>query len=170
MTAIGSVLILLPGVEAMMRYSNWIGDAQAREFPHQYTFTLKWGSMGTADGQFLSPHGIAIDSQGFVYVSDRDRNDIQKFTSNGTFVKKWGTDGSAPGEFNHPYEIEIDASDNLYIVDKNNNRIQVFDNDGNFIRLWDTAGGSDSKFNLPEAILLWDISDKVTRSYLTIIR
>jgi hypothetical protein len=40
-----------------------IGDAQAREFPHQYSFTLKWGSMGTADGQFLSPHGIAIDSQ-----------------------------------------------------------------------------------------------------------
>ena len=137
-----------------MHNSNWIEDAQAQELPHQYSYTLKWGSMGAADGQFLSPHGIAVDSQGYVYVSDRDRNDIQKFTSNGTFVKKWGTNGSAPGEFNHPYEIEIATSDILYIADKNNNRIQVFNNDGDFIRMWDTAGGSNSNFSLPEALAI----------------
>lgn len=148
------VLVFLAGIGAITDNNNWIGTAQTQELPHQYSFTLKWGSMGIGDGQFLSPHGIAIDSQGYVYVSDRDRNDIQKFTSNGTFAKKWGTNGSAPGEFNHPYEIVIDSSDNIYIVDKNNNRIQVFDSDGNFIRMWDTAGGSNSKFNLPEAMAM----------------
>jgi tripartite motif-containing protein 71 len=150
---VGCVLVGLLSSGATIGIGNWTGNAES-VLPHQYSFTLKWGSMGTADGQFLSPHGIAIDSQGYVYVGDRDRNDIQKFTSNGTFVKKWGTNASAPGEFNHPYEIDIDASDNLYIVDKNNNRIQIFDNDGNFIRTWDTAGGSNSKFNLPEAMAM----------------
>jgi DNA-binding beta-propeller fold protein YncE len=146
-------MLVLLSSGATMGISNWTGNAESI-LPHQYTFAFKWGSMGTADGQFLSPHGIAIDSQGYVYVSDRDRNDIQKFTSNGTFVKKWGTNGSALGQFNHPYEIEIDALDNLYIVDKNNNRIQVFDKDGNFIRVRDTAGGSNSKFSIPEAIAM----------------
>ena len=35
-----------------------------------YSFVTKWGSNGTADGQFISPDGIAVDSSGNVYVTD----------------------------------------------------------------------------------------------------
>lgn len=150
MQAAGYAFIYILGVTELGGNGNWLAIAQTE----QYSFSFKWGSMGSSDGQFLSPHGIAVDSHGYVYVSDRDRNDIQKFTSNGTFVKKWGSMGSAPGEFNHPYEIRIGPSGNLYIVDKNNNRIQIFDTDGNFIRMWKTAGGSNNEFNLPEALAI----------------
>src|SRR5437867_204457 len=51
-----------------------------------YRFKFKWGSLGSAPGQFNRPHDIVLDKQGNIYVSDRDNNRIQKFTHNGTFI------------------------------------------------------------------------------------
>jgi NHL repeat len=36
----------------------------------QYSFVRTWGSVGTGDGQFQGPGGIAVDSSGNVYVAD----------------------------------------------------------------------------------------------------
>ncbi|MEP6577161.1 MAG: hypothetical protein ABJB85_12100 [Nitrososphaerota archaeon] len=38
----------------------------------KYKFDIKWGSLGTGDGQFRRPHTTAIDSKRDAYVSDRD--------------------------------------------------------------------------------------------------
>jgi DNA-binding beta-propeller fold protein YncE len=92
----------------------------------KYCFKFKWGSGGTSNGQFLRPHDVNFDSKGNVYVSDRDRNDIQKFTPNGTFIMKWSSEGEKAGQFNVPYSIEIDLLDNIYVVDRGNQRMQVF--------------------------------------------
>jgi len=92
----------------------------------KYCFNFKWGSDGTSNGQFLRPHDVNFDSKGNVYVSDRDRNDIQKFTPNGTFIMKWGSEGEKAGQFNVPYSIEIDRLDNIYVIDRGNQRMQVF--------------------------------------------
>lgn len=43
-------------------------------------FKGMWGSRGTGDGQFISPWGIAVDSQGNVYVADKGNHRIQKFS------------------------------------------------------------------------------------------
>ena len=45
-------------------------------------FITKWGSTGTADGQFHSPSGVAVDSSGNVYVSDSTNNRVQVFGPN----------------------------------------------------------------------------------------
>ena len=43
-------------------------------------FITKWGSLGTGDGQFDSPYGIAVDSStGNVFVADTFNNRIQVF-------------------------------------------------------------------------------------------
>jgi hypothetical protein len=42
-------------------------------------FITKWGSNGTADGQFNVPSGIAVDSSRNVYVADTLSNRIQVF-------------------------------------------------------------------------------------------
>jgi hypothetical protein len=96
----------------------------------KYCFDFKWGSQGTGNGQFLRPHDVVFDSSGVVYVLDRSRADVQKFTPSGQFISKFGSAGSDPGEFLEPYSMFMDPSDNLYIVDKGNDRIQKLTKNG----------------------------------------
>uniref|UniRef100_A0A1X7TZW7 SMP-30/Gluconolactonase/LRE-like region domain-containing protein n=1 Tax=Amphimedon queenslandica TaxID=400682 RepID=A0A1X7TZW7_AMPQE len=74
------------------------------------TFSRSFGNYGSANGQFKSPHGIAVDNQGLVYVIDRDNHHIQKLTSDGKYVGQFGTEGSCPGQFSIPCGIAIDTA------------------------------------------------------------
>jgi DNA-binding beta-propeller fold protein YncE len=49
------------------------------KFDSEGKFITKWGTKGKGDGQFLDPEHLAVDSEGNVYVSDRKKDDIQKF-------------------------------------------------------------------------------------------
>ncbi len=50
------------------------------KFDSDGNFITKWGSKGTADGQFLQPEGISVDMLGkTVIVSDTRTNTISKF-------------------------------------------------------------------------------------------
>jgi tripartite motif-containing protein 71 len=130
---------------------------------NQYSFAFKWGSNGTGDGQFLRPHDVEFDSKGNVYVSDRDRNDIQKFSPNGTFILKWGHKGKLDGEFRTPYSVSIDKDDNVYVVDRDNSRIEKFDNNGTFLRNWHKfdAKGSNNTMHRPEDMAIDPVSENV---------
>jgi len=74
-----------------------------------------------------------ISSSGYVYVVDRDRQNVQIFTSNGNFVDKWGGPGTGNGNFSNPKGIATDAAYNVYVADTSNKRIQKFSSDGTFI-------------------------------------
>ena len=93
------------------------GNNRIQKFNSNGTFITKWGSNGTADGQFSNPHGVAVDSSGNVYVADCDNNRIQKFNSNGTFITKWGSNGTADGQFSNPDGVAVDSSGNVYVAD-----------------------------------------------------
>ena len=47
-------------------------------FDDEGNFLLTWGGPGQGDGQFTHPLAVAVDGQGFIYVSD-ETNRIQKF-------------------------------------------------------------------------------------------
>ena len=69
---------------------------RVQKFTPDGQFITKWGSNGTGDGQFTMSNlegawGIAVDPQGYVYVTDSNLNRVQKFTSSGQFVTKWGS-------------------------------------------------------------------------------
>jgi hypothetical protein len=112
-------------------------------------FVLTWGSVGTGDGQFNLPRGIAVDVSGNVYVADRFNRRIQKFDGTGTFLTKWGSLGSGDGQFNNAYGVAVDGSGNVYVVDTGNHRIQKFDGTGTFLTKWGSLGSGDGQFNNP---------------------
>jgi len=66
------------------------------------TYVAQWGLPGTGNGQFKWPCGIAIDTNGNVYVADTNNNRIQEFTSTGTYVTQWGNGGTGNGQFASP--------------------------------------------------------------------
>jgi len=46
-----------------------------------------WGEPGDQPGQFNTPHSIAVDAQGNVYVADRANRRIQVFDGDGKFLR-----------------------------------------------------------------------------------
>lgn len=98
------------------------------------TLVTKWGSPGTADGQFNSPRGIGVNAAGDVYVTDGNNNRIQKFRADGAFLDKFGSAGSGPGQFNSPDGLAIDPAGNVFVVDAGSYEVEVFTGDGAFVR------------------------------------
>ena len=47
-----------------------------------------WGQRGKGPGEFNTPHSIAADSKGNIYVADRANRRIQVFDGDGTFQKE----------------------------------------------------------------------------------
>lgn len=94
------------------------------------------GTIGYVNGpgavaQFNYPHGIAIDAQGNLYVSDYDNNRIRKISPSGDVSLFAGTgvagsmDGpGASAQFNGPVFLAIDANGNVYVADQRNNKIR----------------------------------------------
>jgi DNA-binding beta-propeller fold protein YncE len=60
-----------------VNFSKILFIPRVQKFDTNGNFITKWGSYGTGDGQFIDPEHLAIDSDGFAYVSDKGRNDIQ---------------------------------------------------------------------------------------------
>jgi hypothetical protein len=58
------------------------------------------GIKGSAPGQFADSLGVAVDSQGSVYVADRANRRVQKFDSEGNFLLMFG--GGVDQGPNHP--------------------------------------------------------------------
>jgi len=102
------------------------------------TFAGFTGSGGAADGtgntaRFNTPTGIAIDTDGNIYVADNGNNAIRKVTQAGavtTLAGLSGNPGSADGigsavRFHFPSGVAVDASGNLFITDSQNNTIRA---------------------------------------------
>jgi DNA-binding beta-propeller fold protein YncE len=94
--------------------------------PSEGVFGSQWGTEGSGEGEFNTPGGIAIASDGSVYVADTNNHRIQKFTSEGVFVSKWGTEGSGDGELQAPNDVAVASDGSVYVADSKNNRIQKF--------------------------------------------
>ena len=71
---------------------------------------LTFGKHGKGPGEFDALHGIAMDSQGRIFVADRANSRIQVFDSNGKFVAEWK-------QFGRPSDVAIDKNDVIYTAD-----------------------------------------------------
>jgi hypothetical protein len=103
----------------------------------------KEGMPGNGPNTFDQPTGIALASNGDIFVTDgHGKNDrVVKFSKDGKFIKTWGHHGSGPGEFDQPHDISIGGSQgHVFVADRSNSRVQVFDQDGNFIAAWKQFG------------------------------
>jgi len=84
------------------------------------SFILKFGTVGTDDGQFITPRGVAVDPTGNVYVGDASgdsRGQIQKFDANGNFLARIGQNNGTAQGFISISRITTDSSGNVYATD-----------------------------------------------------
>ncbi|XP_002129694.2 uncharacterized protein LOC100186233 isoform X1 [Ciona intestinalis] len=98
----------------------------------------KFGSKGTAKGEFICPTGITIMSNGDVVVADWSHR-LQVFDRLGRFKFQFGSKGNGNGQFDLPYGLTRDGHDNIIVADWWNNRVSAFDKEGTFIKHLITA-------------------------------
>jgi hypothetical protein len=71
----------------------YVSDGYGNACVHKYTPDGKlmktWGEAGTDPGQFNIVHNIATDTDGFVYVADRENHRVQVFDGNGKYETQW---------------------------------------------------------------------------------
>jgi hypothetical protein len=122
-------------------------------------FISKFGSPGSAAGQFDHPQGIAYAfdpdqsvEADQIFVADTGNNRIQRFGVAGTFQRQWGTPGSGPGQFASPTGIAVDDAGHVYVVDSGNNRVQKFSTDGGFLAEWGGFGDGPGQFIAPSDV------------------
>jgi sugar lactone lactonase YvrE len=93
------------------------GESNARIVKYDRTgkFIKTWGTRGSGRGQLDTPHALAMDSKGRLFVADRANNRIQIFDQNGTYLDEWR-------QFSRPSGVYIDKNDVIYVADSESNK------------------------------------------------
>ena len=88
------------------------GDTNARivKFSKDGKFITAWGQKGTGPGEFRTPHGLAMDLAGRLYVADRENDRLQIFDQDGKLITEWK-------QFGRPSGVFIDGNDMIYVAD-----------------------------------------------------
>lgn len=91
-----------PAADAKSRITKWAPDG---------TYLGSFGEWGFEDGQLRSPHSLAFDSQGRLFVADRGNRRIQIFSQDGEHLDTWY-------QFSRISGLHIDpTNDMLYAID-----------------------------------------------------
>ena len=129
----------------------WLADHQTHlitKHDHDGEILLELGIYGYASitinttggngDPFNNPTGVALSSDGKIFVSDGYGNRrVHRFSDKGVLEQSWGEAGINPGQFSILHKVGVDLSDNVYICDRENDRIQFTDQDGEFMFIWD---------------------------------
>jgi DNA-binding beta-propeller fold protein YncE len=132
-------------------------------------------------GLMVTPHGIAVDRQGNVWIADFARNkagtkghQVHKFSPKGERLLSLGVagkPGNADGQFNQPNDVVVGPDGSIYVADGHDaqgmtsanavaegvargatSRISKFSRDGTFIKSWGRIGVRHGEFRTPHAL------------------
>jgi len=133
---------------------NESGTAEGEDKTFTTTgFNFSFSEEGSGNGQLKQPNlGIAVDSEGNIWVGDTGNNRVQKFNSKGEYLSQFGKEGTGNGEFKTPKGLAIDSSGNIWVVDSGNNRVQKFTAKGEYLGKFGEKGSGEGQFESPSGI------------------
>jgi DNA-binding beta-propeller fold protein YncE len=116
-------------------------------------------------GMFLFPHGIAVDKDDNVWVTDGQARDgkgfqVIEFSPDGKVLMTLGKAGGgtdAPESFNQPNAVAIAPNGDIFVSEGHNPgtgsaRIVKFNKDGKFLKQWGQHGSGPGDFEVPHAL------------------
>lgn len=151
-------------------------DCETNPVPPIFKFDRNTGEVLANFGAdlFVTPHGLHVDAQGNVWVTDFAGNQagtrghqVFKFSPTGEVLLRLGIagqPGSGPGQFNQPNDVITGPDGSVYVSDGHNGqnnppipegstgRILKFTADGTFVREWGQVGPRHGEFRTPHAL------------------
>ncbi len=124
-------------------------------------------------GLFVLPHGLHVDDDGNVWVTDSQGNEagtkghqVIKFSPEGEVLLtlgQAGQPGTGPGQLNEPCDVITAPNGDIFVSDGHSGqqpdppegrtgRILKFDSEGNFIKEWGEIGFRPGQFRTPHAL------------------
>ena len=88
--------------------------ARISKFTKDGRFIKSWGKLGSGPGEFRTPHALAFDSRGRLFVADRGNHRIQIFDQDGNYIDSFHQFSRVSGLF-------ITPDDMLYAIDSESN-------------------------------------------------
>jgi DNA-binding beta-propeller fold protein YncE len=119
--------------------------------PVRYKFLGYWDGAGSSSGKLLRPIGIAVASNGDVYVTDA-RIRVVRLASSGEFKGEWGREGKGHGEFGNPVGIAVAPDGSVFVSDYDQDRIRKFTSDGRFLLSFGASGKDRGRFTAPAGL------------------
>jgi len=124
---------------------------QVKVFDERGAFLFSFGSKGTAKGQFESPLGLTVDSQGRVFVADTGNRRVQVFSAEGKAQSEFSVtlkDAQHPCD---PVDLALDEKRNrIYVVDNENHKVLLYSLDKfSFLESWGREGEGRQEFRYP---------------------
>ncbi len=110
-----------------------------------------WGA-----NRFLMPHGLTVDHQDNVWVTDVLLQQVMKFSPTGELLLTLG-EARVPGNdqrhFNFPTDVAVLPDGSFYVSDGyQNTRVMKFTAGGRFDFQWGRPGKGPGEFDLPHAV------------------
>jgi sugar lactone lactonase YvrE len=119
---------------------------------------------------FLFPHGIHVDKDGNVWITDQrvdaERKkgvQVVKFSPEGKVLMTLGTagvSGEGPDTFGAPTDVLVAPNGDIFVADGHdgckcpNNRIVKFSKDGKFIKAWGKTGAGPGELDGPHSLAM----------------
>lgn len=118
-------------------------------------------------GLFVQPHGIFVDKDGNVWVTDAmgvagKGHQVFKFSPDGKVLLtlgKAGVAGNGPDTFNQPTDVVVGKNGDIFVSSGHSPgypdaRIVKFSKDGKFIKQWGSAGSGPGQFVGPHCLAI----------------
>lgn len=114
-------------------------------------YLRSWGR-----GMFGNEHGLRVDPDGNIWVTDNGDHQAIKFDPNGKVLLTLGIKGQAGTDektFNRPTDIGFARTGEVYVSDGyGNSRVVKFSKDGKYLLAWGKPGTKPGEFNTPHSV------------------
>jgi sugar lactone lactonase YvrE len=123
-------------------------------------------------GMFIWPHGIDVDREGNVWVTDavapkktppgKRGHQVVKFSPDGKVLLTLGTPGvpgDGPDKLNSPSDVVVATNGDVFVADSHsfdagNNRVVKYSKDGKFMKAWGQTGYAPGEFRMLHSIAI----------------
>jgi len=116
-------------------------------------FKYSWG-----DDLMASGHGLKLDRDENVWVTDTKHHVVYKFSPQGKLLLVLGTldqPGLGTHQFDQPTDVAFGPDGDIYVTDGyGNSRLMKFNASGKFLKMWGSPGKEIGQFNAPHTVLI----------------
>lgn len=141
-------------------YVSDAGNHRVQQFAPDRSFVRSWSDAGNKSGPLATaetaehlghPIMIKVAPDGTIYVSDDERNVIERYSRDGEWLNSLGS-----GILAGPGGVAFAADGSVWVADYGHELLQVFRPDGTLLRTAGIPGTSAHRLNVPNALAFDD--------------